>query len=382
MAALTLRAVQVVTDSSESTTDMNKLFFHKNAAMNQSLASFNTPRTIDPKFFGQHLHGYPGSASKPDLAVTTVRSHDYSYLGKTISWNKIETSKGVFDWVALDLWVSANEAAGWDMVYVFAFSPDWAVVAAATGAAAYGGKSDQPPTNDTDWTDFITAVVTRYGTRIKYYQGWNEPNLPKYYVGTASRLATLQRLVYQTVKALQPSLTVVSPSYTSVFSGVTGLAAYLAASDGIGGTGKSWFDILGYHFYCNDDSKRLMGLSVMWDGVQAAMTTAGISVPVWATETGLINPSLKTYSDAGKVLLLETYMLSLAVLGVERVMYYGYDDVLIGFNDSAACVAAWNALAGQVAGQTFGSGSIYVFNGTRYTVKLGGITRVVADTPL
>ena len=115
---------------------MNKLFFTRNTAMNQLLAGFNTPRTIDSKFFGQHLHGYPGSIAKPALTVTTVRSHDYSYLGKTISWNKVETSKGVFDWTALDLWVNANEAAGWDMVYVFAFPPDWAVAAAATASRA------------------------------------------------------------------------------------------------------------------------------------------------------------------------------------------------------------------------------------------------------
>lgn len=359
---------------------MNKLFLTRNAAMNQSLAGFDSPRTIDAKFFGQHYHGYPGTIAKPALTVTTVRSHDYSYLSKTISWNKVETSKGVFDWTALDLWVNANELAGWDMVYVFAFPPDWAVAAAATGNAAYGGKSDQPPDNNSDWTDFITAVVNRYGTRIKYYQGWNEPNLPKYYVGTASRMATLQRLIFQTVKALQPTLTVISPSYTSVFSGVTGLIAYLAASDGASGTGKSWFDILGYHFYCNDDSNRLMGLPVMWDGVQAAMTTAGISVPVWATETGLITPSLKTYADADKVKLIEAYMLSLAVLGCARVIYYGYDDSLIGFDDSPACIAAWNALATSIAGQTFSNGSIYVLGGTQYKVTLGSISRTVTTT--
>lgn len=349
-----------------------------------TLASFSTPRTIHPKFFGQHIHGYPGTIARPALAYSTVRNLDYSLASRKIAWWDIETSKGVFYWTALDAWVNQNEADGVDMLFCFAFSPPWAVAAAATGDSAYSTKGNQPPDSNTDWTDWIAAVVNRYGTRIQYYQGWNEPNLPQYYGGaaaTSARLAVLQRLLYQTVKALQPTAVVLAPCFTSVFSGLAGLNAYFAASDGAGGTGKSWFDVMTYNFYCNDNSRRIHGLWQMWTGVQAAMTAVGISKPVWATETGLITPSLKTYSESDKANLVSAYMLSLAVLGVERAIYYGYDDGIIGFDDSAATIAAWNLLASQIAGKSFISGSIQFDRNTTYTVALGGISFTVTDVP-
>lgn len=349
-----------------------------------TLSSFSTPRTISPKFFGQHIHFYPGASSKPPIAFSTVRNLDYSLSGRRIAWWDIETSKGVFYWTALDAWVTQNETDGTDMCFMLGFPPDWAVAAAATGDAAYGTKGNQPPDSNTDWTDWITAVVSRYGPRIKYYQGWNEPNLSKYYGGaaaTSTRLAELQRLLYQTVKGLQPSLEVLSPCFTSVFSGIAGLNAFLPASDGASGTGKDWFDIIAYNFYCNDNSRRLDGLGRMWSGVQAAMETVGISKPVWTTETGLITPSIKTYSDADKALLVRAYMLSLAVYGVDRVIYYGYDDGLIGFDDSAATIAGWNQLATEIAGRTFSSGSIKFTNQGSYVVTLGDVVVTVPDMP-
>lgn len=349
-----------------------------------TLASFSTPRTISEKFFGQHIHGYPGTISRPSLSYSTVRNLDYSLASRRIAWWDIETSKGVFYWTALDAWVAQNETDGVDMVFTFCFSPPWAVAAAATGDAAYSTKGNQPPDNNSDWIDWITAVVARYGVRIKYYQGWNEPNLPQYYGGaaaTSARLAELQRILYQTVKAIQPTAVILSPCFTSVFTGIDGLVAYLAASDADGGTGKSWFDVVSYNFYCNNDSRRIHGLWQMWQGVQTAMVDAGISKPVWTTETGLITPSLKTYSEADKAVLVSAYMLSLAVLGVDRVIYYGYDDGIIGFDDSAEAVAAWNLLASQISGRTFSSGSIKFSGNRTYTVTMGDVSHTVTDVP-
>jgi len=343
---------------------------------------------VSPSFFGQHVHGYPGTYGIPPVSMSTVRSHDFTSTGQSIRWNHLEPTKGNFSWSVMDAWVAAGEARGWDRVYVFGFAPDWAVSGSSDGLSDYGGKTNQAPTSNVDWTDYITAVVNRYKGRIKYWQGWNEPNLPKYFSdgaagnGSVTRLSELQRLLYQTSKTLDPAGVVLSPSCTSVFSGVTYFTQYLAASDGSSGTGAQWFDVAAYQFYCNDNSRRVYGLCNMHRGVTGALAAAGRGgVAVWATETGLISPSFKSYSESDKVLLLEVYLLSLAVLGVERAIWYGIDDAIIGFSDSPASIASWNALAASIAGRVFGASSIVMDANSTYTVDLGGIRRVVTAIP-
>ena len=143
-------------------------------------------------------------SDRPALTYGVVRSLDYDGQGSPIGWKYIETSNGVYNWSPSDNWVNYHHAAGKDIVWNFGITPDWAVSAGAVGGAGYGGKSNMPPDNNADWIDYITQVVTRYKDKIKFWEGWNEPNLPKYWTGTSARMAELQRLLYQTVKEHRP----------------------------------------------------------------------------------------------------------------------------------------------------------------------------------
>lgn len=339
-----------------------------------------TTIAIPAKFLGQHYHKYPGSLALPPLTISTVRSHDYSTSGPTvlIHWAAIETAKGAYNWTNLDAWLSANEAQGWESIFVIQASPDWAVSAAAVGGAAYGGKSNMPPSTLADYGDFAAAVAARYGTRL-IYQGWNEPNLSKYYVGTANQLAQMQRLLFQRVRAAAPAAQILSPSFTSVFSGIAGLKAYLAGNDGASGTGALWFDVLAYHFYINDDSRRLHWLWSLRNSIVSAMETAGISVPIWATETGMITPALIDYTPIQQATLMRVYMLSLMALGVQRALHYGYDDGLIGFQGVQGVIDAWQGMVPLLG--TTQTCSIYFDENTTYTVSVGNQTAIWAPVP-
>lgn len=321
----------------------------------------STVRPITLQTFGMQAVRYPGGEPRPTFKYGTVRNHDYTdpIGGQAMLWKAIETSKGVYNFAGPDRFVNGNAADGSQICWTFVASPDWAVTPAAVGGAAYGGKSNMPPTNNVDWTDHVTAMVTRYSADVKYWQGWNEPNLSIYYAGataTSARLAELQRLLYQTVKAIDPTATVLSPPFTSVFSGVSGLNAFLAASDGAGGTGKDWCDVISYHYYCNpnvDGSKGsnfVSNLYRMHLGVLAAMQTAGISKPIWCTETGCIDPAFTSYTQAEQDRLLRTYMVALLAFGVDRFLWYQIGNALMGFGAAGSVV--WDSIADQCIGKS------------------------------
>jgi beta-glucosidase/6-phospho-beta-glucosidase/beta-galactosidase len=49
--------------------------------------------------------------------------------------------------------------------------PEW------TRAAGDAPGTFAPPDNLQDFADFVSAVVSRYKGRVRYYQLWNEPNI-------------------------------------------------------------------------------------------------------------------------------------------------------------------------------------------------------------
>ena len=326
-------------------------------------------RQISPLDIGIHIN----KTVLPQIAVNygAVRSHSTTMgsPSKILAWRDIETSKGVFDWTNIDQWVAAHEALGHYMVCDILTPPDWAVTASAVGGSAWGGKSNLPPTNNQDVIDFVTAFVTRFTGRVHAYDGWNEPNLvQKYYVGTAGRLAEIQRIFYQTVKAIDPAAIVLSPEFTSVFTGITGgtsgqvgLREFLAASDGAGGTGAQWFDVCAYHFYCNDSALRPSALWRMYSGVKTELTTSGRgSVDIWATETGVIVPNFTTLTTDVRNSLLRLHMYTLFALGCKKVFWFSVDETFIGFMTDT--IPVWNTTYYELISAPSKNGYVDIIN--------------------
>lgn len=335
-----------------------------------SVATLASPRTITEANIGGHYQRYPGTNPKLAIPYGLVRNHDWTNAGTGTRWDQIHTSTGpdVYDWAGMDQWANTHYGEGKELVYCVMGTPDHQVSGSATiGSPAYGGQTNQPPSSWTAFEAWVTALVNRYKDRVRYWEGWNEPNLQPFWTGTSAQLAEMQRRWYQAVKAADPTATVLSPCFTSVFSGISGLQAFLAASDGASGTGKLWFDVLAYHYYCNDHASRVHGLVRIHDGLRAAMAAEGISKPVWATEWGLLEPDFTTYSAADQRALLRIYLMALLVLGVERVIFYAFDDTDEGL--SAGNVTAWAELMSAILGRTMLSGRITVVGQTHFNVR-------------
>lgn len=315
----------------------------------------DTPRAVTLATFGMQSLHYPGSDPKPSFRYGTARNHDHSQAASSqvMIWKDIQTALGTYVYTGPDAWFNQNISDGTELIWCFTGTPDWAVTPAALGGAAYGGKSNMKPDSLSVMADHVTTMVNRYKDRCRIWQFGNEPNLSQYHHAsswTAADLAQMQRLCYQAAKAADPTCTVLSPPWTSVFSGISGLTAFLAASDGAAGTGKDWFDKLSYHFYCNDASNRPSGLIKMYRGALDAMSAVGISKPVVATETGLIVPYLNTYSAEEQDALVRSYLVTLLALGAERVCWYQEGNVQMEL--AASSIAVWNEVADACIGKT------------------------------
>jgi polysaccharide biosynthesis protein PslG len=127
-----------------------------------------------------------------------------TWLRVLIPWTQIERAKGQYSWDQLDVVMNGAFSRNLRVLGVIAYSPDW--------ARPPGTSFSAPPDNPSDYADFATAVVTRYGARVSNWQLWNEPNLPLFFGGTprnAPQYTDLVKAAYPAIKAVQPNSTVV-----------------------------------------------------------------------------------------------------------------------------------------------------------------------------
>ena len=106
----------------------------------------------------------------------------FHWLRQEFPWQDIEIhGKGDFEdrrhepyrsaWEKYDQIVEMTEAQGLELIVRLSTPPAWSRVQGdAVGTFA-------PPDDVQDFADFVTAVVSRYKGRIRYYQLWNEPNI-------------------------------------------------------------------------------------------------------------------------------------------------------------------------------------------------------------
>ena len=111
-------------------------------------------------------------------------AHDagFHWLRQEFPWQDIEIhGKGDFEdrrhepyrsaWDKYDQIVEMAEAQGLELIVRLTTPPAWS---RAEGEAV---GTFAPPDNAQDYADFVSAVVSRYKGRIRYYQLWNEPNI-------------------------------------------------------------------------------------------------------------------------------------------------------------------------------------------------------------
>jgi hypothetical protein len=233
--------------------------------------------------------------------------------------------------------------------------------------AAVGGVVNAPPVNQSHLTSWINFLYTRYGTKIKYYEGWNEPNIVNSFVGNIAALVTHQQTIYNAVKANNAASIVLSPSF-GMKAGISTDAMSMANFFTSGGA--AYCDQIAYHPYKSFSAPS--GTKLDFDRTlpalyKAQMVTSGVSKPLATTECG---SSMHTFNR-----LLENFVYSATVNNMSLV--YSWDAV--GYSDmrlSLRGVAEWNRAVAFLNGKTmtavnaFGNGDFgVVLDGVGYLVS-------------
>jgi hypothetical protein len=140
-----------------------------------------------------------------DRDLKLVEDAGFRWVKQEFPWREIEpVNKGDFDWSRTDRIMDQIDAHGLKVIVRLGVQPQW---------AGGGYPEVGPPNNLQDFTDYVTAVATRYKGRIDAYQIWNEPNLAREWGNrppNAAEYIEMLKAAYQAIKAVDPYPIVIS----------------------------------------------------------------------------------------------------------------------------------------------------------------------------
>ena len=290
---------------------------------------------VPESYFGLHIHRavptarFPVTSAWPDVGFFGWRLWDSS-----VSWPALEPSKGQFSFGTLDSCVALAEEEHAEILLPLGLSPAWAS-ARPQEASAYAPGNAAPPRDLEDWKEYVRAVATRYRGRITHYEIWNEPNLPRFFSGSAEEMLELARAAHDVLKSVDLQNVVVSPSATSGEPGLRWLQAYL----GIGGGAVC--DVVGFHFYTG--GKRPESIRPLALHARRVLARVNLSsVPLWNTETGWSIPSQvpsagQTPNPQRQTLLASWVSRALITgwaSGLDRFYWYAWDNFTMGLTEA------------------------------------------------
>ena len=120
--------------------------------------------------------------AKRDRTLQMIRDAGFTWVRQEFPWADIEIhGKGDYEdrrheparsaWDKYDNIVDLAEQHDVQLIARLSSPPEWA----HAGYADLGQFG--PPADFNDFADYVSAVVSRYKGRIRYYQVWNEPNI-------------------------------------------------------------------------------------------------------------------------------------------------------------------------------------------------------------
>lgn len=278
-------------------------------------------RPVPAVYFGQTIHRlavWEPTAPWPSFPVGTLRLWDTPANGPGMN-----PSRGVYDWSGFDPMVEVAVRNKADIIFVFGHTPRW-----ASSQPASSDYWKAPPANLQDWDDFVRAVVTRAAGRIKYWEIWNEAQETDFYTGTVTQMVELARRAYSIIKTMQPNAQVLTPSVVGG-AGPAWMDRYLAAGGG------HYADIMAFHGYFDQKPETIVSVI---KNLKSIYSKYGLGAkPMWDTEASW-GDNAWLVSEDGRAAYVAKQLLLHWSLGVERFVWYAYDNERFG--------TLWNAATG------------------------------------
>lgn len=342
-------------------------------------ASTASAKTIGPEAFGLHVSSL-GSGGSPGISVSAVRLWDSG-----VRWDQVETSKGNYNWAALDRAVATAEASGAkEILYVLGSTPRWAA-SKTTGQELYGPGTTSFPKKAKYYVNYAKAVASRYKGRITSYQIWNEANTRSFYDGGTFdgwiKLAGLTKKTDKAIGKIDSKAKIVAASSTviptSKFYTESFFFRYLREIKKQGAN----VDAVSVHLYPID---RKEGPDARIASIQAArkvMSSVGLGgKALWDTEVNYGDrrsaPVYVPKAKKASAYVARTFLDS-ARYGIDRTFWYGWDIDVLGISLTAGGVPTPAGKAFLNVREWMTAGSWKGCQGSAVTTCTVGATKIV-----
>ena len=297
-----------------------------------------------------------------------------------VKWGQINTAKGSYTWTQMDSWISMAQSQHLDVLYTFGDTPQFAgsIPKAPVHCLTPTAYSCSAPTDvnsdgtgtDANFSNFVTALVTRYKGEIAFYELWNEADCSCYFAGTQAQLVRMGKDAAAIIRSIDKNAKILSPS-GHVWSMTTWFNGYIQAG------GAANFDIVNIHMRGNGTlnltPEAFLGT---YSNIETQLKINKLtSLPLWDSEHGIRgNEALPDPDEQAGFVAREVALR--AGIGIPRQYVYAWDDSSpIGLQGNDAGTA-WNTIAKWLIGHSI---SPCVASATVYTCNVDN-GQIVWDT--
>ena len=126
-----------------------------------------------------------------------------------VSWSSYEPNgpAPAGEWTSLDAFVNDALGRGLKLRFQLVGFPEWARDPGEPSAASAAWLAPSSAGELARWSQFVTGVVKNFGTKVTYYEIWNEENIATFWSQgpDPTQYAKLLETSYVAIKALDPS---------------------------------------------------------------------------------------------------------------------------------------------------------------------------------
>jgi polysaccharide biosynthesis protein PslG len=208
------------------------------------------------------------------------------------SWyNTQQGGQDSFNWTPLDDVMSSIQEAGLTADLIIDGTPPWAAVSSAKGSMF------AQPASSAEFGDWAAAVAKRYGGKgAKYFEIWNEPNNPAFWLPAPNPAAYTADLkaAYAAIKAVDPSAVVLTGGLAPEANSSNSYDIVTFFADMYADGAQGSFDGVGDHPYTYPFTPASQTLGSAWSemsqtspSLRSLMAANGDSAKkIWITEYG------------------------------------------------------------------------------------------------
>jgi polysaccharide biosynthesis protein PslG len=251
-----------------------------------------------------------------DRPVSILKDLKVNWTREEFIWSQIEPQKGNFDWTFYDRAFGKLSESGINVLGIIDYSAPWATEDPSRADA------DKYMPNIQEWRTYVGKVVDRYGGKVKYWQIWNEPNIPTFFKpepNTAQYMGLLKN-ASEVIRNKDGAAKVVLGGLSGVDVGYLQTLKTMDAG--------RYFDVLAVHPYRLDfkSPPESGGLERDLANIEKIAKEFG-GKEVWLTEFGWPTDSAEGVSeDIQAKYLARTYLISLSFSNIKKVFWYDFRD--------------------------------------------------------